>query len=249
MKEASGTINYVREYGFYYLQSRYYNPETGRFLNADIFASTGQGLLGNNMFAYCGNDPVTNFDPAGSYYASAEERITTGCGGRGGIPVSPVKRPIQNTEDDSKLNEVLDYIANEDEQVVLDAEYVAFYRGIPVVKLPIGTDAFSLGMIFLGNDVGKRSDAIETVRHEYGHAVHFSMAGPKSYIVNAFLPSVISFWFVDYKYGEYYSQPYEYIADILGQVNRINTITNQPYQYNNAIKELAGLYFLYTCLF
>ena len=50
----------------YYCQSRYYDPETGRFLNADAFASTGQGMLGNNMFAYCGNNPVNCADPTGN---------------------------------------------------------------------------------------------------------------------------------------------------------------------------------------
>ena len=43
---------YDKEYEFYYLQSRYYNPEVGRFLNADALSSTGQGFSGNNMFAY-----------------------------------------------------------------------------------------------------------------------------------------------------------------------------------------------------
>ena len=56
---------YDTETGLYYLQSRYYNPLTGRFLNADALVSTGQGLLGNNMFAYCGNNPVNGADPAG----------------------------------------------------------------------------------------------------------------------------------------------------------------------------------------
>ena len=49
----------------YYLQSRYYNPTLGRFINADAFASTGQGILGNNMFAYCENSPVNLSDPSG----------------------------------------------------------------------------------------------------------------------------------------------------------------------------------------
>ena len=31
---------YDTETGLYYLQSRYYDPEIGRFLNADAFAST-----------------------------------------------------------------------------------------------------------------------------------------------------------------------------------------------------------------
>lgn len=56
---------YDSETGLYYLQSRYYNPEIGRFINADSFASTGQGLLGNNMFAYCLNNPVRYKDTQG----------------------------------------------------------------------------------------------------------------------------------------------------------------------------------------
>ena len=56
---------YDQDTGLYYLQSRYYNPEWGRFINADVYVSTGQGLLGNNMFAYCLNNPVNAFDPTG----------------------------------------------------------------------------------------------------------------------------------------------------------------------------------------
>ncbi len=56
---------YDHETGLYYLQSRYYDPEIGRFLNADAYTSTGQGILGNNMFAYCGNNPVVFGDPSG----------------------------------------------------------------------------------------------------------------------------------------------------------------------------------------
>ena len=56
---------YDTETGLYYLQSRYYNPEWGRFLNADGYVSTGTGLLGYNMFAYCNNNPVMFIDPSG----------------------------------------------------------------------------------------------------------------------------------------------------------------------------------------
>ena len=56
---------YDQEYELYYLQSRYYNPEVGRFLNADTLASTGQGTLGCNPFVYCLNNPVNNSDPNG----------------------------------------------------------------------------------------------------------------------------------------------------------------------------------------
>ena len=37
----------------------------GRFINADAFATNGQGLLGNNMFVYCNNNPVNYDDQAG----------------------------------------------------------------------------------------------------------------------------------------------------------------------------------------
>ena len=49
----------------YYLNSRYYDPITCRFINADGYVSTGQGLTGNNMFAYCGNNPINYVDPNG----------------------------------------------------------------------------------------------------------------------------------------------------------------------------------------
>lgn len=56
---------YDQESGLYYLQSRYYDPSIGRFINADSFASTGQDFLGYNMFAYCLNNPVMGTDPTG----------------------------------------------------------------------------------------------------------------------------------------------------------------------------------------
>ena len=56
---------YDTETGFYYLQSRYYDSVNRRFINADSYASTGQGFIGANMFAYCGNNPVRRIDSAG----------------------------------------------------------------------------------------------------------------------------------------------------------------------------------------
>ena len=56
---------YDTETGLYYLQSRYYDPTTCRFINADSYASTGQGILGCNMFAYCGNNPINCIDQTG----------------------------------------------------------------------------------------------------------------------------------------------------------------------------------------
>ena len=56
---------YDAELGMYYLQSRYYDPHIGRFISADAYASTGQGVIGFNMFAYCNNNPANGLDYAG----------------------------------------------------------------------------------------------------------------------------------------------------------------------------------------
>ena len=57
---------YDTESGLYYLQTRYYDPNTGRFINADSYASTGQGIVGFNMFAYCVNNPISYRDILGA---------------------------------------------------------------------------------------------------------------------------------------------------------------------------------------
>ena len=57
---------YDAETGLYYLQSRYYDPVTGRFLNADIYCDTQSNILGTNMFTYCNNNPVNQIDPEGT---------------------------------------------------------------------------------------------------------------------------------------------------------------------------------------
>ena len=59
---------YDRETGLYYLNSRYYNPKIGRFISADSFVSTGHGVLGYNMFAYCGNNPANRIDSNGYFW-------------------------------------------------------------------------------------------------------------------------------------------------------------------------------------
>ena len=64
---------YDNETGFYYLQSRYYDPKTGRFLNADGQLTAGSDILGCNLFAYCGNNPVNRNDPTGHLWQSVQK--------------------------------------------------------------------------------------------------------------------------------------------------------------------------------
>ena len=66
---------YDAETGWYYLQSRYYDPIVKRFLSADSFASTGLGFIGYNMFTYCINNPVNCSDLSG--YRPAWEHVSS----------------------------------------------------------------------------------------------------------------------------------------------------------------------------
>ena len=74
---------YDTETGLYYLQSRYYNPQWGRFLNADGYVSTGTGLLGYNMYAYCDNNPVMSADYGGEKTTSFGLTLSFGFAGAG----------------------------------------------------------------------------------------------------------------------------------------------------------------------
>ena len=59
---------YDTESGFYYLMSRYYDPVTHRFINADGYFQSGGNILDANMHSYCGNNPIMFADPTGLCY-------------------------------------------------------------------------------------------------------------------------------------------------------------------------------------
>ena len=73
---------YDVETKLYYLNFRYYNPVWGRFLNPDIFTTTGQDFAGNNMYSYTGNNFISRFDVDGCFWfqiaLTAAGAITSG---------------------------------------------------------------------------------------------------------------------------------------------------------------------------
>ena len=57
---------YDEEISLYYLNSRYYDPEIGRFISADaIDYLAPETINGIDLYAYCNNNPVMNTDPSG----------------------------------------------------------------------------------------------------------------------------------------------------------------------------------------
>ena len=76
---------YDVESGLYYLNSRYYDPQTGRFVNAEPNVDYGKfdegaGLNGYNVFAYCANNPVMFKDDSGEFVISTAVLIGIGIG-------------------------------------------------------------------------------------------------------------------------------------------------------------------------
>ena len=233
-----GTYNPLRYRGYvydqetqlYYLQSRYYNPEWGRFLNADALVATGQGLLGNNMFAYCGNDPVNKADPTGCAFVNIDWDFDGlpnslfpefGAGFAGGNAVVAA----------TKSDPVYQYITNTNEQTVINAKYFAFYKGKLAIKLPIKNNAAFYGCMFIGNDVTDET----TIRHEYGHSLQWEKRGGLLYTCNIAIPSVIGNIVdrFDKLAYDYYTSPWEAEADQLGGVER--QIVGDPWteEYNS----------------
>ena len=214
---------YDPETGLYYLQSRYYNPALARFISADAFASTGQGLLGNNMFAYCLNNPVAFEDDSGSAAKlcfSADGRIDDApwrdhSPGGGGIPMGNYAsgNDYGSVSDKFYTVRALKYIMNTDESVVLDAEYFAFYKGHLVIRTN-GNRPGSFGILFITRETNTRLDAADVVRHEYGHTQQLAQLGPAKYIFCIVIPSFFE-WGSD---PVYYRRPWEITADIYGGV-------------------------------
>ncbi len=97
---------YDSETGLYYLKSRFYDPATGRFVNADGCNSTGQGLLSSNMYIYCYNNPIIYKDSNGmaaewildgiyySYDGSAGDFVRL----EHGLPPGDYSRALQKKE-------------------------------------------------------------------------------------------------------------------------------------------------------
>ena len=76
-----GTLNpfryrsyyYDTETKLYYLKSRYYDPEVGRFIsqdNTDILTATPTELTDKNLYSYCDNNPVMREDSSGYLWAN-----------------------------------------------------------------------------------------------------------------------------------------------------------------------------------
>lgn len=177
---------------------------------------TGQDMQSANMYAYCGNNPVTRSDPFGGMYVVEDQ--PQGDYARKAFEIYNSYQPSRDTiqdigEDFSNFN-----LQNTSEQAAIQANYFAMYKGVPVIKVSgLGGKSASFYMIFLN----KADNSPETVKHEYGHRVQLDQMGFTNYLKYVAVPSVIHSEVYSrgqyYKYYSYYSMPFEYDADIKGK--------------------------------
>ena len=101
---------YDTETGWYYLQSRYYDSEICRFINSDGYASTGLGIIGHNMFAYCNNKPTGYKDFGGNYpVAAAVDFLNTWLTGDGSKQnYSEGSSIVKALKKSDKMQEIID---------------------------------------------------------------------------------------------------------------------------------------------
>ena len=80
------SYRYDNETGYYYLQSRYYDPSIGRFISADNvgYLGAGENLTSYNLYAYCNNNPVMYTDSKG-HWCGIDDAITFLVGGIAGL--------------------------------------------------------------------------------------------------------------------------------------------------------------------
>ena len=69
---------YDKETKLYYLNSRYYNPEWGRFINADNYINTNQGMYSLNMYTYTENNFINRLDTEGIFWFVVARSLVRG---------------------------------------------------------------------------------------------------------------------------------------------------------------------------
>ena len=140
------------ETNFYYLNSRYYNPQVKRFLNADIYVSTGQGFVGFNMYAYCNNNPVNMTDQSGNWPQWLTKVIIVVVSGVLGLILT-----------DAVADKALDKAgANDAEKEIAKNDYVAAYQA---------NQSKNIAIEYMNEIYGSENDIDGTQVNAFRHAM------------------------------------------------------------------------------
>ena len=241
---------YDSETGLYYLNSRYYDPDTCRFINADgVIAGVGGDIKGYNLFTYCFNNPVNMDDGNGNWpsWNDINAGFKKAVGWLGNNIIRPInERVVQPVV--SFRNDITEDIKNfdknnESEQKVLDSNYFSCYKGVPTFRIN-GNRSGSFGAMFITRETSQRANPEDVVRHEYGHAVQFEQLGLVNYSLCIGLPS----WLEWGSNSSYYDRPWEITADVFGGVVSRNPCGSDVYigfKYLQASQDIGPLVWLF----
>ena len=189
----------------YYLQSRYYDSEVGRFICGDnVIAEESQSTNGFNLFCYCFNNPV-NLDDYNGYWPEWTQKIEN----KVNKVISQARSLVNKVKQDADNFD----INNTSEKKVLDSNYFSAYKG-KITFRTNGNRSGSYGALFITRETNFRSEPEDMVRHEYGHTKQLDQLGLVKYTLCIGVPSMFE-WGSD---PEYYRRPWEITADIYGGV-------------------------------
>ena len=202
----------------------------GRFISSDSYTSTGTGVLGYNMFAYCNNNPVMLIDGNGDFPKLMDFISSTCEDAKELCAIIGIATGVASILFDSEnkvlttvtkiCDDVINFDANnEDAEKVLNSKYFSAYKGKLVIRHSFdGTSCGIFETIFL-NRVDADDD---TVKHEYGHTLQEEQIGTVGYIFKVAIPSLTCYCLSD-KYDwfdrNYFNMPWEYNADERGEVS------------------------------
>ena len=238
------------ETGNYYPRARYYAPGIGRFTQMDPARS------GDNLYVYCGSNPILNKDPSGlmfptnaadtaKYPGAIQRQLITAASRR---IAAAAKHDVMTKVGysitalvGSFMHDIRNFnMDNTDEQTVLDATFFSAYKGHLVIRSPLKRSG-SFGVIFLQMNFTNYTHAeqILTVQHEYGHTQQLAQVGVIKYIKYYFIPSQQS-GNLDPK--DYYSTPRDVTADMFGGADRTST----PTEHNPGAEEAGMIYWNYV---
>ena len=188
---------YDKETGFYYVSSRYYDPEIGRWINADGFVSTGQDITGYNMFAYCGNNPVNRKDPTGQFWITA--LIVTAV-----VAVCTVALSGCSAKPTSDVGAAKPYVDMPGSDDPTSPNCYAYAIGSPVNEQPGGTSGRIPTKWNDVNDVGK---SVEADLKAKGHTVR-EISGPDAKVYDNEFKIALRVGTQPYAYNQYTGQLY-----------------------------------------
>ena len=226
---------YDTETGFYYLQSRYYDPSIRRFINADnhsIIGALSQSAGEINLYAYCGNNPVMYIDPSGNSFIGVLLQVVVSVGAY----LSFALASLWDEEISNDMSSIDWNFFNTNKEAVYNSSKVSFYKGVPVRRTNLDRPGSFLFILLNQNQDPNIID------HEYGHNIQQMLVGPVTYGLTIALPS-----YKEWSKKEYHQRPWEITANVFGgyQSNYSQGDIDRGFQYLLASKYFGPLAFLF----